>query len=258
MSTTSDPGGQAGGGTSVGCPAGIGFCDDFESYPEGSAPYDSATGHWKMVRTSADVKLVVDSMNASSGSKALHISATNLKGGIQTTSGTSIISTKPGDPAFAGNSLTGYVRFMLLLKTFTQSGVTHGRMFRIGDDTIDSLGVGGTPSPTGYALDLHYAVPAHFELEQFNDHYYGDVDPTPLLGQWVCWEYEIGTGKTVHLWKDGTEVSAQVPSKWVTQAVQFTKMTIGFETYTPLTAIDFWVDDVAFDATKRIGCPAAK
>ncbi len=33
------------------------------------------------------------------------------------------------------------------------------------------------------------------------------------------------------------------------------KMTIGFETYTPLPEVDFWFDDVAFDAKKRIGCP---
>lgn len=232
---------------------GIGFCDDFESYPVGTAPGAAAAGRWMAVRMGMGITFAVDSMQAYSGSKALHIAGKSVPGGIGANS-SAVISTKPGDPAFAGSPTTGYVRFMMFLKTYTQSGDNHNRLVRIGDDTIDSLS-----NPQGYAIDLHFNKPAHFKIEQFNDAYYGDVDPVPLEGKWVCWEYQLGTGKTVHLWQDGTEVTGKFSGKtWVNQAIKFSKMTIGFESYTALPEVDLWYDDVAFDATKRVGCPAAK
>jgi len=242
--------GGAGGGTTAGCPAGLGLCDDFESYPEGTAPYDSATSRWMPVRTaSPGTSLKVDSMNAYSGSKALHITGTNLPGGIGDTKGTIVISTKPGDAAFPVGTKTGFVRFMMFLKTFTQSGQTHGRMVRVGDSTITSLS-----NPQGYAFDLHFDKPAKFKIEKFNDVYFGSVDPVPLEGTWVCWEIEYGP-TTLNWWKDGVSVTS---SSKFPGGLTLTTFAIGFETYTPLPAIDFWLDDVAFDATKRIGCPAAK
>lgn len=249
---TGGAGGGSVSGTSAGCTAGIGFCDDFESYAEGTSPGAAAAGRWMAVRMGQGTTIAVDSMQAYSGSKALHITGLNLAGGR---GATVVISTKPGDPAFAGSPTTGYVRFMMFLKTYTQTqgGMNHNRMVRIGDDTIDSL-----TNPQGYAIDLHYHQPAHFKLEQFNDVYYTDSDPMPLLGKWVCWEYQVGPDKTAHVWMNGTEVKGTLPAKWATQTVKFSKMTIGFESYTALPAVELWYDDVAFDATKRVGCPAAK
>ncbi len=242
---SSSGGGSNGSGTA--CPAGIGLCDDFESYPEGMPP--GAAGRWMPVRTSPGLTMVVDSTNAYSGKKALHITGTMLPGGICPTCSTTVISTKPGDAAFAGSPKAGFVRIMMFLKTFTQSGSTHGRMVRVGNDTIDSLS-----NPQGYALDLHFSKPATFKIEKFNDVYFGSVDPVPLEGKWVCWEYEVGP-TTLNFWKDGQLVtnSTKFPG-----GVALSKMTIGFETYTPLTAIELWYDDAAFDATKRVGCPTAK
>lgn len=239
-----------GGGNSTGCNEGLGLCDDFESYPEGTAPYDSATSRWMPVRVaSPGTSLKVDSMNAYSGSKALHITGTNLPGGIGDTKGTIVISTKPGDPAFPAGTKAGFVRFMMFLKTFTQSGPTHGRLVRVGDSTITSLN-----NPQGYAFDLHFNKPATFKIEKFNDVYFGSVNPVPLEGKWVCWEQEYGP-TTLNWWQDG---------KLVTNSTKFpggltlTTFALGFESYTPLPAIDFWLDDVAFDAKQRIGCPAPK
>ncbi|MEP6651849.1 MAG: hypothetical protein ABJA82_00730 [Myxococcales bacterium] len=252
-------GGQVSGGGSTGtgpsCPMGVGFCDDFESYAEGTSPGAAAAGRWMAVRMGTGTTLAVDSMQAYSGSKALHITGKNLTGGVSATGSTVVISSKPGDPAFAGSPTTGYVRFMMFLKTYTQTqgSMNHNRMVRIGNDTIDSLS-----NPMGYAIDLHYHQPAHFKLEQFNDVYYTDSDPMPLLGKWVCWEYQVGPDKTAHVWMNGTEVKGTLPSKWATQTVKFSKLTIGFESYTALPEVELWYDDVAFDATKRVGCPAAK
>jgi hypothetical protein len=109
-------------------------------------------------------------------------------------------------------------------------------------------------NPQGYAFDLHFDKPADFKIEKFNDVYFGKVDPVPLTGKWVCWEQEYGP-TTLNWWQDG---------KLVTNSTKFpggltlTTFAIGFESYTPLPAIDFWLDDVAFDAAQRIGCPAAK
>ena len=247
------PAGGAGGmagGTSAGCKEGLGLCDDFESYPEGTAPYDSATSRWMPVRVaSPGTSLKVDSMNAYSGSKALHITGTDLPGGIGDTKGTIVISTKPGDSAFPPGTKAGFVRFMMFLKTFTQSGSTHGRIVRVGDSTITSLN-----NPQGYAFDLHFNKPATFKIEKFNDVYFGSVDPVPLKGKWVCWEQEYGP-TTLNFWQDGKLVtnSSKFPG-----GLTLTTFALGFESYTPLPAIDFWLDDVAFDAKQRIGCPAAK
>ena len=122
--------------------------------------------------------MAVDSMQAYSGSKALHITGKDLAGGISATGTTAVISTKPGDPAFTGMPTSGFVRFMMFLKTYTQSGSTHDRMVRIGNDTIDSLS-----NPTGYAMDLHFNKPATFKIEKFNDVYFGSVDPGTAGGQ---------------------------------------------------------------------------
>jgi hypothetical protein len=242
--------GGMGGGNTSGCKQGLGLCDDFESYPEGTAPYDAATSRWTPVRVaSPGTSIKVDTMNASSGSKALHITGTNLPGGIGDTKGTVVISTKPGDAAFPAGTKAGFVRFMMFLKTFTQSGSTHGRIVRVGDSTITSLN-----NPQGYAFDLHFNKPADFKIEKFNDVYFGKVDPVPLEGKWVCWEQEYGP-TTLNFWQDGKLVtnSTKFPG-----GVTLTTFAVGFESYTPLPAIDFWLDDVAFDAKQRIGCPAPK
>ena len=215
------------------------------------SPGDVATSRWMKVRANAGLTMQVDTMNAFSGTKALHITGTNLKGGTCATCSSIVISTKAGDPAFAGSPTTGYVRFMMFLKTFTESGDNHMRLVRIGNDSIDSL-----TNPTGYAFDLHFTKPAPFQFERLNDMYINNakVDPVPLEGKWVCWEYQVAPGM-MNWWQDGKVVTS---STSFTQTIPLSKMTVSVETYTPLPAIDLWFDDVAFDATKRIGCPAAK
>ncbi|MEO5769807.1 MAG: hypothetical protein ABIS92_15745 [Polyangia bacterium] len=237
---TGGAGGQMGGGGGIGtgaaCPAGLGLCDDFESYADATVP----GGRWMSVRASAGSTLMVDSTKAYSGSKALHVTGKFPAGGINS----AVISTKPGDAAFVGVTTSGFVRFMMYLGTFNQSGNTHGRIVRIGNDTTTSLS-----NPMAYGFDLHYKKPATFMIEKYNDVYFGNS--VPELGKWVCWEYEVGP-TTLNFWKDGQKL----PTNAFSGNFMLTTLAVGFETYTALPEIEFWLDDVAFDGKKRIGCPA--
>ncbi|MEP6654655.1 MAG: hypothetical protein ABJA82_14935 [Myxococcales bacterium] len=47
-----------------------------------------------------------------------------------------------------------------------------------------------------------------------------------------------------------------LPTNGFTGNFMLTTLAVGFETYTALPEIEFWLDDVAFDGKKRIGCPA--
>jgi hypothetical protein len=229
-------GGQAGGGagSGVACPAGIGFCDDFESHVEGMVP----GGRWMPIRNSAGSTLVVDSTKAYSGSKSLHITAKFPSGGINS----AVISTKPGDAAFNGVTTSGFVRFWMYLGTLNQSGHLHGRMVRIGDSTTTS-----TNNPQAYGFGLHYQKPVDFKIEKYNDIYYGKT--APELGKWTCWEMEVGP-TTLNWWKNGEKIAT--PN--FTGNLMLSTLAVGFECYTALPEIEFWLDDVAFDGKQRIGC----
>jgi hypothetical protein len=221
-----------------GCTAGLGICDDFESYTDGMAP----GGRWMPIRNSAGSTLVVDSTKAYSGTKSLHITAKFPSGGINS----AVISTKPGDAAFTGVTTSGFLRFRLYMGTLNQSGHLHGRMVRVGDSTTTS-----TMNPQAYGFGLHYEKPADFKIEKYNDIYYGETPPE--LGKWDCWEMEVGP-TTLNWWKNGEKI----PTGKFTGNLMLTTLAVGFECYTALPEVEFWLDDVAFDGKQRIGCGAAE
>ena len=126
-----------------------------------------ATSRWMKVRMDTGMTIAVDSMKAYSGTKALHITATNLKGGICDTCGSIVMSTKPGDAAFgAAGTKPVIVRFMMFLKTFTQSGDNPCAWCASA-----LIRLPRSRSPPGYAFDLHFDKPAPFQFERFNDMY---------------------------------------------------------------------------------------
>jgi hypothetical protein len=244
-SSAGSGGAATAGGAASGCAAGLGLCDDFESYAVGTSPGAAPDSRWMAVYPpTMGVTLAVDGTKAYSGSKALHITASLPK-----TSGLingATLSTKPGDAAFVGVTTSGFLRFMMFLGTFTQAGATHERLVRVGPSTVAAAN-----NPQGYSFDLHYQAPATFKIERMNDVYFGSTPP--VLGKWVCWEIQYGPNM-LNWWMDGVKVTT--PSNFPATNM-LTTMAIGFETYTPLTAIELWFDDVAFDGKQRIGCPKA-
>ena len=105
-------GGSAGGGTSVPCPEGVLFCDDFESYADQAPP----SGKWKTWTVGAG-KLVVDSMQ---GSKAAHFHGKVSQSGASKEQAFMLAEGAP----FPVTGSTFYMRFMLYATRFPFTGVS--------------------------------------------------------------------------------------------------------------------------------------
>jgi hypothetical protein len=252
-------GGGASGGTSVPCPEGVLFCDDFESYAEQAPP----SGKWKTWTVGAG-KLVVDSMQ---GSRAAHFHGKVSQSGGSKEQAFMLAEGAP----FPVTGSTFYMRFMLYGTRFPFTGVSdanHIALAWVGSrKALNSPDRGATNE--GYMLADYNGV----SIEPMWSGYFRDTSrhfkDANEANKWHCWEFEIdnaggpppGQGGVAlpHIWEDGVELKLSPAGSGATYAaVPFEA--ILFSLWSPQTdtsAADYWVDDVAVSKS-RINCPAAK
>lgn len=255
----SSAGGSAGGGTSVPCPVGVIFCDDFESYADQAAP----SGKWKTWTVGAG-KLVVDSMQ---GSKAAHFHGKVSQSGGSKEQAFMLAEGAP----FPVTGTTFYMRFMLYGTRFPFTGVSdanHIALAWVGSSkALNSPDRGATNE--GYMLADYNGV----SIEPMWSGYFRDTSKhfkdANQANKWHCWEFEIdnaggpppGQGGVAlpHIWEDGVELKLSPAGSGATYAaIPFEA--ILFSLWSPQTdtsAADYWVDDVAVSKS-RINCPAPK
>jgi hypothetical protein len=239
--------GGTGGGAESSC-AGDGIlCEDFEQYPEASAP---AGGWTASVRGNG--KIVVDASRAFSGKQSLHVTGrmnadrANISRPLQTA------------------SASAYIRFMMYATSYPASSGVHTRLMRIGTAQAAS----GSPD-SSYSLAAYNGV----AIEKVNSIYRRDTstkfnDPE-LLNRWTCWEFAVdksgGTGNVkVQLWVDGRELTlttAGSPSHGMTSPsldpIPFELFMLGLDGFQADTqAADLWIDDLSV-TPQRVGCKAA-
>ena len=256
-------GGGVGGGTVVACPPDVLFCDDFESYADGSPP----TGKWK-AWTVGDAKLVVDSAQGFSGSKAAHFHGQVSQSGASKQQAFMIAE---GAPAFPVAGTKFFLRFMLYGTRFPFTGhkdANHIGLAWIGSSkALNSPDRGATNE--GYILADYNGV----AVQPMWSGYFRDTtkhfkDPEQA-NKWHCWEVEIDnaggppTGQAgvalPHIWEDGTELKLSPAGSGATYpAIPFEALL--FSLWSPQSdtaAADYWVDDVAVSKS-RINCPLGK
>lgn len=252
-------GSSAGGGTSAPCPAGVVFCDDFESYAEQAPP----NGKWK-AWTVGNGKLVVDSMR---GTKAAHFHGQVSQDGGSKEQAFMLAEGAP----FPVTGSTFYMRFMLYGTRFPFTGVStpnHIALAWVGSSkALNSPDRGATNE--GYMLADYNGV----SIEPMWSGYFRDTSKhfkdANQANKWHCWEFEIdnaggppsGQGGVAlpHIWEDGVELKLSPAGSGATYAaIPFEA--ILFSLWSPQAdnaAADYWVDDVAVSKS-RIDCPAAK
>lgn len=252
-------GGSGGGGTSVPCPEGVLFCDDFESYADQAAP----SGKWKTWTVGAG-KLVVDSMQ---GSRAAHFHGKVSQSGGSKEQAFMLAEGAP----FPVTGSTFYMRFMLYGTRFPFTGVSeanHIALAWVGSSkALNSPDRGATNE--GYMLADYNGV----SIEPMWSGYFRDTSrhfkDANQANKWHCWEFEIdnaggpppGQGGVAlpRIWEDGVELKLSPAGSGATYAaIPFEA--ILFSLWSPQTdtaAADYWVDDVAVSKS-RINCPVAK
>ena len=250
---------SAGGSTSVPCPEGVIFCDDFESYADQAPP----SGKWKTWTVGAG-KLVVDSMQ---GSKAAHFHGKVSQSGGSKEQAFMLAEGAP----FPVTGTTFYMRFMLYGTRFPFTGVSdanHIALAWVGSSkALNSPDRGATNE--GYMLADYNGI----AIQPMWSGYFRDTTrhfkDANQANKWHCWEFEIdnaggpppGQGGVAlpHIWEDGVELKLSPAGSGATYAaIPFEA--ILFSLWSPQTdtsAADYWVDDVAVSKS-RINCPAAK
>jgi hypothetical protein len=217
----SAPDGSAGTPSGGGCPAGVVFCDDFESYSIGSLP----GGKWHTATApSAGFSMGVDGMHAFSGTKAVHVALAYPTDAYRAVN----ISTNPG---VAGSAV--YTRFMMYMTQWVRGTTSiHARFLVMG----------------GYAVELNF-TPTAYAIEVINDNFgsAAKMGPAPILNRWVCIQAQFGPKLALSV--EGKQLDAPAGGG---QGLQ--SLWIGMSTNHPITT-DFWIDDFVVDS-KPIVCPA--
>jgi hypothetical protein len=241
-------GGSGTGGTSnppsSSCADGGILCEDFEQYPDGSAP----AGNWTASQR-GNGKIVVDATRAASGKQSLHVT------GRMNADRANVIAPIHTD------SDTAYVRFMMYTASYPASAGVHTRLMRIG--TADAAS--GNPY-SSFSLSSYNGT----AIEKVNSIYLRDTstklnDPS-TLNRWRCWEFAIdksgGVGKVkVQLWVDGRELSLSVAGSsshgmtspsW--DPIAFERFMFGLDGFqADEQPADFWIDDLSV-TPQRVGC----
>lgn len=237
-------GNGSGGMSATSCENDAILCDDFEQYPDASAPANGWTPS-----TRGDGKILVDASRAFSGKQSLHVTGrmnqdrANISRPLQT------------------DSPTAYVRFMYYATSYPASSGVHTRLMRIGTMQAAS----GNPD-SSYSLASYNGT----AIEKVNSIYLRDtgtkLNAPSVLNRWTCWEFAIdkteGVGKVnVRLWLDGRELKLSVagsPSHGMTSPswdpIPFELFMLGLDGFQsdPQPA-DFWIDDLLV-TPQRVGC----
>jgi hypothetical protein len=208
-------GGTVGGGSSD-CKS-FKLCDDFE----GDAP-GAANSPWKVTQGSG-YTVMVDTTQAHSGSKAVHISA-------PTAAGSGVLRETKTFPAteYWGRA---FMRFK------TASGghqmfvaeITQGDQFRF----FNTLG--------SDKIQLN---------EQSGDKFFASATTVPME-KWFCFEWHV-TPTSASDYVDGKQLTDAMPTGWNIMNGQ--SLQIGYQRFQAgPSAGEIWIDDVAIN-TAQIGC----
>jgi hypothetical protein len=243
------------------CPANALFCDDFEDDASGQfpgAPWQNNTGSGATVR--------VDSMQAFSGSQAVHVNAPP-NGAYRR----GYFSLGQGSGVFPALSRAMFGRAMMYLDA-TPNGVVHWTVIqaegRAADNTHDAYYRYGGQQQNGAGLMANYETNSGVST----DCYSHSATRMPVQ-RWACVEWHFDAARNeMQLWLDGTELTDMhvvdrpttagsgclgndVNGEWLAPP-NFTTLHLGWESYqTASNDRNLWVDDVAL-ASERVGCPA--
>jgi polysaccharide lyase-like protein len=243
------------------CPPNALFCDDFEDDAAGQfpgAPWQNNTGSGATVR--------VDSVQAFSGSQAVHVNAPP-NGAYRR----GYFSLGQGSGVFPALSRSLFGRAMMYLDA-TPNGVVHWTVIqaegRAADNTHDAYYRYGGQQQNGAGLMANYETNGGVST----DCYSHSATRMPVQ-RWACVEWHFDAARNeMQLWLDGTELTDMhvvdrpttagsgclgndVNGEWLAPP-NFTTLHLGWESYQ--TANDdrnLWVDDVAV-GSERLGCPA--
>jgi hypothetical protein len=243
------------------------FCDDFEAQAAGAPP----AGMWTASQTNGTV--TVDSTRAFSGTQSVKASPAET-----TATYKSNLISLPAAQVLAGNNAF-YGRMMFYLDSAPTSNVHwtiiaaqgqrsegYTAVYRYGGQLPipDANGVVGNQLMANYDTTDFYATPSVGPQTDCYQHATGQAVPT---GRWVCAEWHFDGGNNeMQLWLDSEEVTAlhiqgtgagcvAQPAGYVWTAPQFSRLSVGWESYQLDAPHNFWLDDVVI-SQERVGCPA--
>jgi polysaccharide lyase-like protein len=244
------------------CPPNALFCDDFEDDAAGQfpgAPWQNNTG--------SGATVLVDSVQAFSGSQAVHVNAppngAYRRGYFSLEQGSSNI--------FPAASREMFGRAMMYLDA-TPNALVHWTIIqaegRAADNTHDAYYRYGGQQQNGAGLMANYETNSGVST----DCYSHSATRMPVQ-RWACFEWHFDAARNeMQLWLDGTELTDMhvvdrpttagsgclgngVNGEWLAPPA-FTALHLGWESYQAASNDrNLWVDDVAI-ASERVGCPA--
>ncbi len=236
--------------TSGSCP--YKYCEDFESYG-GAITNAQSLGPWiASVSASATdmgtsmVTASVDSVNASHGSKSLHITVTKGPGAHAT------LNQKAAAGLVPGNDLYG--RAMVYYSNTNGNGLplgVHSWVFNASGPAARDGGIGSATMNMGGGgskLQLNYHPPTGGESSVQG----GMI----TAGAWHClqWQYD-GPNNTANVWIDGAPAVTVPASKGWELAMPWDSFDFGFTHYQVLgNSVEIFLDDFALDGA-MVPCP---
>ena len=243
------------------------FCDDFESYPTGTAP----GGSWKTQTNMGTV--AVDDSQWHSGSKSVKFTT-------QSASGTKTAFMKlMGAPLFPVPMNAFYGRMMFQLQagptssvhwTFVQAGgvvpnqtPAYHAVYRYGGQMPVTQG----STFVGSQLMASYDTPDSYSgTGPSSDCYQQSNAVVAPMGTWSCMEWKFdGMNNALQIWLDGKAIDelsitdhsmgcVNQSASYTWSAPTFADLELGWESYQQDDARTIWIDDVAI-GTERINCP---
>ncbi len=201
------------------------FCDDFES--------GKISSPWQSVAGVQDGTIAVDSMEAHSGTYALHVHMKANTAGAQATIGET--------QGFPQTHFFGRV-FMW----FEAPAPTAHTNYVFGYDSTGK---------NSYILGSQYQYPQAYA-------YFGNTEPgnemratsTIPTDVWGCWEWEFdGTTGKANYWLNGSSIIQQTGFDTETFAALQLGMIVYGQDMVDSGTLDLWFDDLKID-TARVGC----
>jgi hypothetical protein len=224
--------------------AGFTLCESFEGTAVGAIP-----GNWARRPGYGGKSMAVAADDAARGNHALKI-----EGGV---AGSQFLEYKNNLGALATSH---WGRIFFKVKTpapWPTGGVLHG-------DIVQHLG----PHPGGGTNGVRWGI---VENTQMKFQWIYNVQPSqgePEFGDgtgynyswpgtWQCleWRYDQPTQMGM-LWIDGAQIPIQVGKSHIPEIPVFTSLGVGWSNYQNAAGEGFvmWIDEVAFDTNRRVGC----
>lgn len=228
------------------CPPGA-WCDDFEGYDAGKAPW----GRWKTLVSNGTV--AVDSTRSVSGRQSVRM---NVTAG----SGRAAVMTLTGAPTFPipGNNLFGRAR--MFIPELPADGVHYDFITGAGTSTA----AGGQTLVRYGGMNTKHFLANYWETPTSADCWKNATVVVPE-GKWACVEWQFdGSKNDMRLWVDGVAITSATVSGMGDGCVgrpnqtwhlpTFSTLEVGWRNWQPTTkAYSMWVDDFAVGSS-RLGC----